>query len=278
MNEDQKTTPEEGADALPASNDIQRGKVRVGRVTAPAGTPARSGPPSGFGSGDIAGDMLSSPRTVGGHTARLNVGDTGDSPSHGLGEGPLSSPRSPRMDVRGGALGVVPRPLASAPSQNSGATADRSPPSSRTVGGTMRLAPAVNVLPDAPPLPDDPRLRGPVRAGLSGEPSGLVSPLAVAVGLVFLAVGTMIGLTIEVRRSRSAAPPPWVAVSAPVMILSATTAASSTPPFDPSVPGALPEPPTSLVPSATASAMRQPTGGAGRPPTYQRSRPQPFVP
>ena len=248
------------------------------RSTAPAGTPARPADPAapypGAGHGsysDRAVNKLTPPRTVGGHTARLNVGD-GD-----------------QLAAGGDQAGIDTEPPLEAPPA----------PPSRSVGGTMRLAPAPEIAPppaaraaraaprrvqptihdeDAPPppppraapapAPSRPRAKAspapvapiampaPVVPLVLVEPdagSAWLTPLSAAVGLVFFAMGSMIALVIDGRLTRPRAAPP-----------AETAAAIATAAPSPK-PAATPAAVVSAAPTVSATAVAAPVHTARAP-------------
>jgi hypothetical protein len=210
MKDDEKT----------ARGPARGGRAPVVRSTAPAGTPSSRGA-SPFDAvpavrrvpSDRPMDTLTPPRTVGGQTARLKI------PDSDAGQAQAKEPA----------------------------------PASRTVGGTMRLAPAPTIDPPAPdvdwdskpapapapvaPAPPAAPAPAPVASGPAAKPrvptpaaqkaapasgddddddrTDWSSPLPVAVGLVFFAVGSMIGMTIDGRmRAGGVAPPPAITATA----------------------------------------------------------------
>jgi hypothetical protein len=135
---------------------------------------------------------MTPPRTVGGHTARLNV----DAPAH---ETPAAE-----------------------------AAIDANGPGSRTVGGTMRLAPGAPVhapIADTAPMAAVPDPVPPTVGGNVAEGIAWLSPLPVAVGLVFFAVGSMITLAADGRFGGRA---PASAASAPTVVATASAAPTVT--------------------------------------------------
>jgi hypothetical protein len=278
------------------------GKPLIVRTTAPAGTPARRSPVSGpdgalpvlgaHGSSPMPAlpspapgahvgparfqsdrpvDTMTPPRTVGGHTARLNVAEGivvpplapddaafgGDAPAAGV--GPRAAPRSP-APIAGPSIPVELEPP-SAPA----------PP--RTVGGTMRMP---TVEPGAePPKANAPAKGKPAAPAGEGEPTfgqRLFAPVSVAVGLVFFALGAIGTLTFETL---------WGGLArAPVAAAGTPTAATATaPPGATSAAPSLSTPPptvasaTSAAPVATLIAPAPPLrpSAAVRPPSTSHS-------
>lgn len=257
-----------------ARGPARTARAPIVRSTAPAGTPSqREGSPYDAmpatvrrGPSDRPMETLTPPRTVGGQTARLKIPDSdqgtqGTQGTHG----------------KLGTAGAAPDPA----------------PGSRTVGGTMRLAPAPTLeppIPDVdwdskpapapvpavvPPAPAASAPRGapaaapiplpPPRAASAassasqaatprageGDAVDWWSPLPVGVGLIFFAVGCMVGMTIDGRMRPPAAQP----------VASATAGASVEPPapVKPTIAA-----PTAVAPAVTASARPvQPPHGPG---------------
>ncbi|MFT3769382.1 MAG: hypothetical protein QM820_28425 [Minicystis sp.] len=258
-----RTTAPVGTPVDPAAARVPSDRPLAGSGAAPVG-PIGSPPAPNLG--------VSPTRTVGGHTARLKAGD-----------------------VEAAMPSLEPEPIATI---------------SRTVGGTMRMAPAPSLSPaDAQPAaPQGAVASSPVHVTASTEPQPLrpapaaaaptiaappvaappdpvdghawSSPLAVAVGLVFFAVGSMIALAADGRLAGRA---PAAAVS------SAATAAVAAPPpkVAPTV-NVAPEPATSAsavvsasatasaAPAAPANAATQPRpqgASQGRQPPHSPSQP-----
>jgi hypothetical protein len=95
----------------------------------------------------------------------------------------------------------------------------------------------------------------------------LTAPLSVAVGLVFFAMGVMIGLTIEGRGIHLSVSLPAATVSAPVPV--ASTPAGPTHPAGLSAtpgPAASSAVPTDRPPSTPPSNTKPPAGPPGKPP------------
>jgi hypothetical protein len=248
MDDDEKTV--RGGHGPPRALSPQ-----VVRTTAPVGTPVDPAAPQRVPS-DRPMSALTPPRTVGGHTARLNVP-----------EGEAASPAALQNGPGGG----------------------------RTVGGTMRMAPAPTLddegaIPGAPPsipvtvsTPGEPggsAARSPNAPGLQPAPAttkpavphavaavaaeagdvvAFLSPIAVSVGLVFFAVGSMIALAADGRfGGRGREPGPAHVTEAPAAVT--VTAAPAPPPKATATPVAtavLPAAPT--APTATVVAPPVPS-------------------
>jgi hypothetical protein len=211
----------------------------VHRSTAPAGTPAKPSDPAN--PMPAARSPSDRPRTVGGHTARLNIAEEPVPPSYEA------------------ALGVrrAPEPAESAP---------------RSAGGTMRiqLTPTLTGPPEpAAPEPPSPAIApasaaAPPAAFDDGELPAWKSPLAVAVGLVFFAMGSMLGVAIDARLAARGRAPEAAHTAA-----ASATASVAAPPPPPTPPATAPAPSAtaSAIPSAKPSAAAPPRGGATRPPS-----------
>lgn len=208
------------------------------------------------------------PRTVGGHTARLNVAEPG----------PVSTPQPPGEP--------------SAPAN------DSAPAARPAAGGTLRMAPTPSLSPadaqprpaPAAPAPTMTMTAPPVPPGLAPLPTtgplpvmtataravpdpadsiDWTAPLPVAVGLVFFAIGSLIAIAADNRQNvrgsytPAAQPTPIVTAAAPpsarasaTPAASATTTAASTssaapaatPPRPPGVGRQPPPPPSSKGP------------------------------
>jgi hypothetical protein len=263
------------------------------RSTAPAGTPARRSPDPPLAGGPVEPaplphprtpsdrpvDTLTPPRTVGGHTARLNVPE-GDSLIEAV-------------------PGIKARPL----------KGEEPAPESRTVGGTVRMnAPspeeslaeqrrqAAQALAEKQQAAADEEIRKHQRAAAreataehaakqaalqqaareqaalggasvaarpSSEPSTielLFAPISVAVGLVFFAMGAMIALTVDGRLTGASRAP-----------AAATTAAPTAPPPATATPtqtaAAAHTAPTAVTPAtATAGPTAKGAGTPAKPP------------
>jgi hypothetical protein len=237
------------------------------RSTAPAGTPypvVPNPPPA------VPKPSASQPRTVGGHTARLAIpeDDALAIEFDPLGPGSSEPP--------------LPRPLG-----HGGTGAE---PISRTMGGTQRLdavsseqAEAARRELEAPPASakEPPSAKAPVAPtvidpSLSAKPpapataarsrrlEALFAPVSVAVGLVFFAMGCMIGLIIEGRfisftvttapvTAAVPSPPP----TGPVHV-AATTGTTAPPP-----PSAALAPTASTGKPAVPPSTSRPPGGGG---------------
>ena len=255
----------------------------------------------------VPAPTASQPRTVGGHTARLAVPEPEDDPlrfdSLGgsvpmvLHEGAPVSPPPARPvggTVRladdevpvamgappGAAPGSAPKPPLAVPM---GASAPKPPVQTEKpaaaapsvpAGGGWRSFGDESVPPSAPRRGPASRAQSPSSAGEgSGFLRRLFAPVSVAVGLVFFAMGCMIGLTIEGRfiqltftqppaspsAQPSAAAPP---VSAPVVI---TAMAPGVPP--PPAVDEHPKPPT------VTTGKPGPVPGVIRPPGQTTKRP-----
>jgi hypothetical protein len=269
MREDEKTAR--------GRNGPDSGKPLIVRTTAPAGTPVRRSPvgspdsalpgrdargsspmpalpsptPSGHSKpgrfhSDRPMDTMTPARTVGGHTARLNIPE-------GVPEPPLVP------EDRAPSSGPVAAPAPSIP-------VDLPPPASHTVGGTMRM-PTVDPTEAAPKAP---AAAPPRRGSSASSPDGegtfgerLLAPISVAVGLVFFAMGSLGTLTVEVRRadpeakgpavtpsvaSASAAPNVHAAATASAVAPTAPAAPSSAPVATISAPATAATPPPSVRP------------------------------
>lgn len=249
------------------------------RSTAPAGTPAKPADPAapypGAGHGshsDRAVNALTPARTVGGHTARLNV-DDGDQPAAvgdqaGIDtEPPLVAPAAPPSRSVGGTMRLAPAPEIAPPPA---ARAARSAP--RRVQPTIddEGAPPPPPPPRAAPAPSSPQAKSPapvapaapaapiapIATPAHAEPdagSTWLTPLSAAVGLVFFAMGSMIALVIDGRLTRPRAAPPAETAAA------IATAAPS------AKPAATPAAIVSAAPTATATAVAAPVHTARAP-------------
>ncbi|APR87201.1 putative Fe-S oxidoreductase [Minicystis rosea] len=227
-----RTTAPVGTPVDPAASRVKSDRPGP----APMG-PAAGAPPASVGPG------LAPSRTVGGHTARLNVGD---------GESALSIPVT--VDV----------------------ARDPSAPTARAIGGTLRMQ-TTEGPPKAPqplPAPAPPPALAPVVSGPADPALGLAwtSPLTVAVGLVFFAVGSMIALAASGR----------LAGRAPAAPMESSVAASAS--AVPSVkPTTTPTTPTAAVTAASTSTAaapnvattpRPPSGAPRGPVSPQHPAPQ----
>ena len=249
-------------------------RAPIGRSTAPAGTPSpRGGSPYDAmpatvrrAPSDRPMDTLTPPRTVGGQTARLKI--------------PEADPYAV----------VALEPV----------------PPSRTVGGTMRLAPALTMEPPIPdvdwdskpapaPAPAPPAPMTSTPRGISGgAPTPLapplavtpaddservdwLSPLPVAVGLVFFAVGSMVGMTIDGRMraaARAAQPVASAAPSGSASVIAPVNTATAAPPV-PVVTAAVAQqgtatarpvqPPSHPTGASTGAGTKRPGGRPGLP-------------
>jgi hypothetical protein len=254
------------------------------RSTAPAGTPypvAPNPPPA------APKPTASQPRTVGGHTARLAVPEDDalaleiDPLAPGSSEPPLPRPIGEPISVTIGGTQrlepVSPEQAAAARKEleaQSEPPASKAPPSKKEPlsSGKAPVAPTV-VDPSLSAKPAAPKPEGRRLAALltGARLEALLSPVSVAVGLVFFAMGCMIGLVIEGRFisltvttapvTAVAPPPPTVAGPVHTAATTATTThPAPTTTLAPAAPSAKP-----AVPPST-SRPQQGTGGSKLPP------------
>ena len=230
----------------------------------------------------------------------------GPAPAHAVDE--LSPPRT----VGGGTVRLQ------APTDEAlAAAAARVEPAPRQFGGTMRMPTAPPMAqPPAAPLVQEPAPAPPLavtpRARESEGGTALLSPLAVGVGLIFLAMGSMLALAIDRRSPRSEAPaagtsasarpegaaaaPPTLATAAPTgqeaaparapasAIATATATAHATahevalPPAPP--PSSEPPPRKEAIAPEPPAPFGKRGGGPSRPPPSPPGKPkaQPFSP
>ena len=231
------------------------------RSTAPAGTPypvVPNPPPA------VPKPSASQPRTVGGHTARLAVPEDAiefDPLGPGSSEPPLPRPiGGPISTTIGGTqrLDVVsPEEAAAAKKElerQSDPPSKKEPPSS----GKAPVAPTV-IDPSLSAKPPKP-----ATAAGGSRLAALFAPMSVAVGLVFFAMGSMIGLVIEGRfisltvttaPVTAPVPPP---TAGPVHTAATTAPATTTPPAPTLAPVA-----SSAKPAVPPSTSRPQQGGGG---------------
>jgi hypothetical protein len=311
MTNDDKSTAR-GGEGPPISSR----RAPVIRTTAPAGTPAHpaepflaesgplggaamkgpmmSGPPrapSPAGHSDRPLNGITPPRTVGGHTARLNVAS--EAP-------PDSMPSVP--SVHGGTVRMLTPPdlgpPPSAPPQAvsvpiplgpSVSTKERAPAASVTTGPFPTGAPPA-ALAGAPPKelapPSASTKPAPHVAASAGQasasrpaddrslPIDWLSPMPVAVGIISFALGCMIGLVADMRIARNRpAPVPEAATATAAAPRPAKTAEAA-----PTAPRASATAHASAAPAATTAAPTKPAPHAPQSPGAVRAAPRPPPP
>ncbi len=264
------------------------------RSTAPAGTPYPVAPPSPAPAAPAVvaaaappkppPPTASQPRTVGGHTARLNVPENVpeddalafERPSSSapivVHDGPPVSPPAPRSaggTVRLATLSPDEAQPAAAPKAEAPPTSAKSAP--KPVSSDGGATPPVDVGGGAPrpPAPPPPAA---ARASVKDDGSSflalLFAPVSVAVGLIFFAMGSMIGLTLSGRLIQ-------FSISAAPVRTTAPTAPPTPPTAPPTVTGAI----SAVAPGPTATATTSANPGpstrpsAVRPPAHTSKLP-----
>lgn len=238
-----------------------RAHAPVHRSTAPAGTPAKPSDPANPVPARTPSDR---PRTVGGHTARLNIAEEAVPPSYeaALGVRRAPEPAEPAPRHGGGTMRIQVAPTLTGPP---------APEAAPQPAAAAAPRPAAALQPAAaqPALGQPASAVAPPAALPEGDIPAWKSPLSAAVGLVFFATGSMLGVGIDARiaaRARALGPAPTAAA----------TASSSAPPAPPSASAAAPPSASAAPPPAapaSASPAPRPSSSAAAPPRAGTARP-----
>lgn len=296
------------------------------RTTAPAGTPARGSPgdvsspgggtpaPARIPSdrpigGRIPSDRpiqtLTPSRTVGGQTARLRVPGLDDDDASRGGEARVNELKSAGRTVGGNTMKLVPadddpaamiggaglrlRPRATPVAPAAVAPVEALPSAAPApTQATPRPAPQPVSLPSlASPEPPTARAAPRPQAPEDDDDAPVITPSSIAVGLVFLAMGSMLTLTfgrrwvLPERPAAVEAAPPAAAATSTAAATAALSAAPAPPPnHTAAAPAATPEhtaaPEPPAVPAKATAA--EPQSPLPAPPPARPKRKQPFMP